>query len=269
MGRSPGRGAGARRTFKAVARRLFRVPVFGSSLEHLKDFLYHMRLPLKGDDAKRISRIPLLGRPLAWVNDRLFAHQIVRDLRRLHDGLAGTELAGRYWVWAGMLLGWAREGHLLAHDRDADFALLDEDVPRLLSAVPALGRAGFEPHTRLRNNEGRVTEFTFRRHRTKFEFFVFEPVDGMLRYYFYGMLHDSSYGMPPKRPIEVEARVPDQELVAFNFLGRTWLRHADYERELESLYGDWRTPQRDWDNLRDDQSAVCHRPWVNLDISWD
>ena len=263
-GTSPGRGAGARPAFKAVARRLFRIPVFGRLLEHFKDSLYHLaylRLPLGGADARRMSRIPLLGRPLTWVNDRLFAHQFVADLRRLHDGLAGTELAGRYWVWAGILLGWAREGHLLAHDRDADFALLDEDVPRLLSAVPALGRAGFEPFLRFRNNEGRVTGYTFSRHRTKFEFIVFEPVDGMLRYY--------SYGVPPRPLIEVEARVPDQELVAFNFLGRTWLRHADYERELESIYGDWRTPQRDWDYLQDDQAAVCHRPWVNPDMSWE
>jgi len=272
MGTSPGRGAGAWPAFKAVARRLFRIPFFGKLLEHFKNSLYHLaylRLPLRGADAKRMSRIPLLGRPLTWVNDRLFARQFVADLRRLHDGLAGTELAGRYWVWAGMLLGWAREGHLLSHDRDADFALLDEDVPRLLSAVPALGRAGFEPFLRFHNNEGRVTQYTFRRHRTKFEFIVFEPVDGMLRYYSYGTLRYNSYGLEPESLIEVEARVPDQELVAFNFLGRTWLRHADHERELKSIYGDWRTPQRDWDCLQDDQAAVSHRPWVNPDMSWD
>jgi len=269
MGNVTGLRSCARRAIRAAALRLFQFPVIGSLLERLKDSLYHLRLPLRGADALRLSTIPLLGRPLTWVNDRLFVNQLLRDVRRLHDVLGGTELVGRYWVWAGMLLGWAREGQLLAHDRDADLALRDEDIPRLLSAVPALERAGFEPYMRLHNNDGRVTEFTFRRHRTKFEFFVFEPVDGMLRYYFYGTLRQDAYGVPAGRQIEVEARIPDQELVAFNFLGRTWLRHADYARELESMYGDWRTPQRDWDNLEDERSAVSRRPWANPARSWE
>jgi hypothetical protein len=87
-----------------------------------------------------------------------------------------------------------------------------------------------------------------------------EPVDDMLRYFV--------YGYPPDHMVEVEARVPNQELVPFEFLGRTWLRHADYEGELKSMYGDWRTPQRAWDYLHDDQAAMSRRTWVNTDISW-
>jgi len=249
---------------EAATRRLLRIPVLGRPLAGVKDWLFRivpdLRPPLRGAAAGCLLRVPVLGRSLTRLNDRLFVREFTRDLRRLHDVLAGTELAGRFWVWAGMLLGWAREGRLLAHDRDADFALLPEDVPRLLRAALALRRAGFRPWLQFRNNEGQVTQFTFRRHRTKFEFFVFEPVDGMLRYY--------SHGWPPDHLVEVQARVPDQELVPFDFLGRTWLRHADHERELESIYGDWRTPHHDWYYLEDDRAAVCHRPWVNTDTSW-
>lgn len=210
--------------------------------------------------SRRLLRIPGLGRVFAVFSDRLFARHFVPDLRRLHEALADTELSGRYWVWAGVLLGWAREGRLLTHDRDADFALLQEDLPRFRRAIPALRQAGFKPLYQFRNNRGEVTELTFRRHSATFDFFAFEPVDGMLRY--------SVYGWPPDHLIEVEAQVPDQELVPFEFLGRTWLRHADYERELECMYGDWRVPQRKWNYLQDDQAAVCHRPWINPDTSW-
>jgi len=210
--------------------------------------------------ARHLLELPVLGRALQRVSNRLFVGHLVRDLLELHDLLADTELAGRYWVWSGMLLGWAREGKLLAHDRDADFALLAEDLPRLLRAAPELRRVGFQIHQQFRNNKGQVTEMTFRRHNTNFDFFVMEPVDGMLRYY--------AYGWPPDHLVEIEAQLPDQELVPFEFLGRTWLRHADHERELECMYGDWRTPQLDWDYFQDDGAAVDRRPWINPDTSF-
>ena len=212
------------------------------------------------EGSRHLTAIPLLGKIVARGSDRLFARRFIPALHQLHDVLDGTELAGRYWVWAGMLLGWAREGRLLTHDRDADFALLPGDLPKLFRAVPALRMAGFHPLQIFRNNDGDVTEVTLCRRTAKFEFFVMEPVDGMLRYYVYGRL--------PDRLIEVEARVAEQELVPFEFLGRTWQRHADYEGELKSMYGDWRTPQRSWDYLQDDQAVVSRRTWTNSDESW-
>ncbi len=209
---------------------------------------------------RRAQRLPAVGRILVAAADRLFVRQFVPDVRQLHDLLATTELADRYWVWGGLLLGWAREGHVLAHDRDADFGVLDEDVSLLLDAVPVLAKAGFKPYRRYWNSEGRLTELTFRRHRCLFEFFLLDRVDDMLRYYV--------YGWPPDNLVEVEARIPSQELVPFDFLGRTWLRPADYERELEAHYGDWRTPRREWSYLEDDNAVVSRRPWVYRDTSW-
>ncbi len=235
------------------------VPDTSVSKTIVTDFLNRMWL-FKWAVSKRLVRIPGFGRAYAFVSDRYFTRHFIPDLRQLHDTLGDTGFSERYWIWAGMLLGWAREGSLLAHDRDADFALLPVDLPGLMRAVPALRQAGFKPLHQFRNNKGQVTELTFRRHSARFEFFVFEPVDGMLRY--------NVYGWPPDHLVEVEARVPDQELVPFEFLGRTWLRHADYERELECMYGDWRTPQRKWDYLEDDRATVSRRPWVNPDTSW-
>lgn len=204
--------------------------------------------------------MPVVGRSFAQVNNRLFARRFVPDLREFHDLLEDSPLRGRYWVWAGMLLGWAREGQLLAHDRDADFAILPEDVAELLKLVPVLRAAGFLPLMQFRNNEGRVTELTFRRHGAKFEFFVFEEVDGALRYFV--------YGGPIGSPLELEAKIPRQALVPFEFLGRTWLRPEDFESELTLMYGTWRVPQTDWDYLTDDRAVVDRRPWTNTDTSW-
>lgn len=190
----------------------------------------------------------------------MFAKRFVPDLQLLHDVLERSEMSGRYWVWAGMLLGWAREGDLLAHDRDADFAMLPEDLPRLLSAVPALERAGFKPLMQFRNNAGRVTEVTLRKHGAKFEFFVFEPDGDYFTYYAFGGISG--------QPLEIEARVRRQPLVPFEFIGRTWLRPEDFESELECMYGNWRVPQTDWDYMTEDQAVVSRRPWTNPDTSW-
>jgi hypothetical protein len=210
--------------------------------------------------ARRVVSLPVVGPPFAHFHNRLFARRFIPDLLQFHDVLEDTDLAGKYWVWAGMLLGWAREGDLLAHDRDADFAILPHDVPLVFKAVPALEQAGFRPLRQFRNHDGQVTEITFRKHGGRFEFFVLEPVDGALRSY--------AYGGPPRARTEIECLIPDQALVPFEFLGRTWLRHEDHERELERMYGDWRTPQKDWDYLNDDMSVVARRPWTNTDTSW-
>jgi hypothetical protein len=159
-----------------------------------------------------------------------------------------------------MLLGFAREGNLLAHDRDADFALLRADLPKLLRTVPALRRAGFKPLQQFRNNRGELTELTFRRHSAKFEFFIFDSDDGKLRY--------SVFGYPPNHLVEIDAEISDQELVPFEFVRRTWLKHSDHESELEAMYGDWRTPHKDWDYLNDDLAVVAKRPWTNTQTTW-
>jgi len=210
--------------------------------------------------ARRIVKIPGVGRAFSFCSDRLFLRQFAPDLRRLHDTLSSTEFADRYWVRAGMLLGWAREGGLIAHDRDADFALLAQDVPRLLAAVPALRMAGFHPIQQFHNNQGQLTEVTFRRGFAKYEFFVLEPHGDMFRYFV--------YGWPPDNLFEIEKQVPRQRFVTFEFLGRTWLRPEDTERELEFMYGDWRTPKRQWNYLHDGHNVVDRRPWTNPGTAW-
>jgi hypothetical protein len=135
---------------------------------------------------------------------------------------------------------------------------LAQDMPRFASAVPALIKAGFAPSLRCITNDGRATEYSFLRDSAKFEFFVLESVDGHLRYY--------DFGTGP--PTQAVASIAEQALVPFEFVGRTWLKHADHEAELTAMYGDWRTPDPDWWWM-DDVAIVERTEWTRHDeMQW-
>lgn len=204
---------------------------------------------------RRLRAVPALDRSLRAV---VFPH----DLRRLKDVLAETPLAGHYWVWGGLLLGWAREGRVLAHDRrDADFAVAAEDASLFCQAVPALERAGYRRLFRFENNAGEVTEHSFVRHDAKFDFFYFfpEPEVGTRRYYVYGDLRHN--------PIQLECRIPDHGLEPFDFLRRRWMKPLDHESFLSAIYGDWTTPDPSWSYL-DDGTIVDRQPWKSASHLW-
>lgn len=159
-------------------------------------------------------------------------------LRRLADALANSPLSGRYWLVGGLLLGWARDGRPLDSDlEDADFAYLDEDHEQFLAAVPALARAGFVPRHRYTGHDGRALEHQFRRGGVQYDFFRLTPVGDRFRY--------STFVLDPS-PMELIAEVPAQPRAPFRFVGRTWLKVADHDLALRSIYGDWRTERAGW-----------------------
>jgi hypothetical protein len=185
-----------------------------------------------------------------------------RDLRRINDVLATTSLADRYSVWGGMLLGWAREGRLLAHDMmDADFLVLEEDAVLIEEAALILEQAGYRRLHRYTNNAGQVTEYAFARHEARFDFFLLFPDAGMSSRRFF------VYASGPDGLMELEGRLTVEPLEHFDFLGRRWLKPKDHEALLTTIYGDWRTPDPNWSAL-DDGSIFARRRWNSADHSW-
>ncbi len=189
--------------------------------------------------------------------------RFTRGLRRLNRVLDASPMRGRYWVWGGLLLGWARQGGVLPHDvGDADFAFEAGDRERFLASVPSVIGGGFRPLFRYRNHDGHVTQWVFFRAGSNFEFFELEPVADEWRYFGY-------FDFDVDEPIEIEARIPRQELEPFQLLGRRWLKARDHDRDLTALYGDWRTPQTDWRTDRDSPAVVSRRVWHRPPYRWD
>jgi hypothetical protein len=185
--------------------------------------------------------------------------QLIRDLGRLNDVLAQTPLAGRYWVHGGVLLGWARDGKLLLNDlEDVDLAYRAEDRASFEAAIPSLIAAGFRLICVFHTLDGRTTIERFQRGRFWYEFFAMWPALGKLHAYSF------SYGTLGGEDTHVEHvhEYPDDRLVPFSFLGRTWLKPANHEAYLEANYGNWRVEDRGFTYLNS-PSIIDRRPCSN------
>jgi hypothetical protein len=179
-------------------------------------------------------------------------------LRRLHDALASTPIAGRYWVSGGVLLGWAREGHLLSHDAlDADFNYRAEDAQRLEASLPALVDAGFRLARRFPNIDDQPTQWVVDLDEAIFDFFCVQIEGDRLRWSSYGTNTDPT---SPHSHVQNICEIPALPLEEFAFLGRHWLKPVDHEAELTSIYGPWRTPDPNYDFMRG-PAIVERRPW--------
>lgn len=195
--------------------------------------------------------LPLVGNRYRRRRRTLFE----QDMRLLNDALANSPLAGRYWVWGGLLLGWAREGRVLSHDvGDADFAFSAADEDLLAEAEPQLVAAGFHRWFSFRNRAGERTERVFVRHGFRFEFFRMGDVGTDTQEYFI-------YGPGASGPVELTGHLPRQDLEPFQFLGRIWMKPRDHELVLRTCYGDWRTPNPGW-SMFDDLSLVAGQSWL-------
>ena len=205
-------------------------------------------------------RVAAYARRVAILKPRL-VERFAADLRDLHDALEPTAIGGRYWVWSGLLLGWAREGAILQHDsQDADFAVLDSDFDRLVRSIPTILAAGFARDRCFVNNAGIVTELTFMRHGARFDFFrMFPEGDRRLRYFMYSIRWNGI--------LEIEASLPEQDKVPFDFIGRSWLKHRDHELELRSMYGSWEIPDPSWSYL-DGLDVESRRPSRHSHFDW-
>ena len=169
--------------------------------------------------------------------------RIIEGMRLLNDTLRNSPAHNHYWICGGVLLGWARDGALINHDTDVDFHYWHEDVDKLNAGFDLLIDAGFEPLCRWKNTAGEITEDILSYKGIKFEFFSARKVNGNTQCTLY--VGKIRAGIPP---MELLCETPGCELEEFEFCGRTWLKPANHEAYLDRQYGNWKVPDRNFDN---------------------
>ncbi|MEX0734118.1 MAG: LicD family protein [Steroidobacteraceae bacterium] len=173
-------------------------------------------------------------------------------LFKLHDVLAETSFAGRYWMIMGLLLGCMRDGGPIRWDRDSDFGFMEEDLPHLLAATKKLHEHGYVMRRPQVNNDGRTTKWAWKFQAVKYEFFQFEKHGGNIRWYYHRR----------KPAMELVNEVPAHGLSSFELYGRRWLMPDKADEILTRIYGNWRKPDPNYVYWRDCGATIDRYPWT-------
>ena len=164
-----------------------------------------------------------------------------------------------YWLEGGTLLGIIRENRLLPWDNDLDISIRSEDFDRLRRILPKFYYRGMIAKVR----EHKIDDPPFQKgkvrlikvYATKYLFFK-SPL--VLDIFVKKKLDDQYYwvvGVKRRAKKAVPARFYD-ELTTVQFNHKTYSIPKLTDEYLTYRYGDWRTPVKTWNYIKDDQSIV-------------
>jgi len=164
-----------------------------------------------------------------------------------------------YWLEGGTLLGIIRENRLLPWDNDLDISIRSEDFDRLRRILPKFFYRGMIAKVR----EHKIDDPPFQKgevrlikvYATKYLFFK-SPL--VLDIFVKKKLDDQYYwvvGVKRRAKKAVPARFYD-ELTTVQFNNKTYSIPKLTDEYLTYRYGDWRTPVKTWNYIKDDQSTV-------------
>ena len=164
-----------------------------------------------------------------------------------------------YWLEGGTLLGIIRENRLLPWDNDLDISIRSEDFDRLRRILPKFYYRGMIAKVR----EHKIDDPPFQKgevrlikvYATKYLFFKTPLV---LDIFVKKKLDDQYYwvvGVKRRAKKAVPARFYD-ELTTVQFNHKTYSIPKLTDEYLTYRYGDWRTPVKTWNFIKDDQSTV-------------
>ncbi|HPD25707.1 MAG TPA: LicD family protein [Candidatus Marinimicrobia bacterium] len=164
-----------------------------------------------------------------------------------------------YWLEGGTLLGIIRENRLLPWDNDLDISIRSEDFDRLRRILPKFFYQGMIAKVRghkiddppFQKGEVRLIKV----YATKYLFFKTPLV---LDIFVKKKLDDQYYwvvGVKRRAKKAVPARFYD-ELTTVQFNNKTYSIPKLTDEYLTYRYGDWRTPVKTWNYIKDDQSIV-------------
>lgn len=170
------------------------------------------------------------------------------SLHTLHVGLERCDTGA--WLFGGLLLGLARSGDVIPWDRDVDVSILRARSQAFVSTgIRDLVSAGFAFSGAWINNDGQLTELTFRRRGFKFDVFLVDELEGRFQWHYYW------------RRVQRVRGCQAHGLTETVFGACAWRVPADLDAYLTALYGNWRVPDRKYHYMRNRRGLVSSVVW--------
>jgi len=181
------------------------------------------------------------------------ALQILNDVTDILD-----EYNIKYWLDFGTLLGVIRENRILPWDDDVDISIFEEDVDIVENNVlPLLKKMRYRTYARrlIKDagpmKEGNVRSFKVRNNRLIF-FKGYVKLDIFVMY-----RHDDSiYWYELKEPHALPQKLV-KEFKMIDFNGKKYRVPKDYDSYLTYHYGDWRTPNPEYNSSLDNGRTLA------------
>lgn len=189
------------------------------SIEHMRLLLQYL-LKLKGGDRRTINAKP----------------EHVFDIKNAEDTLITVNKLLRQkglepFLMSGTLLGFAREGGLLPHDKDIDLGIIGwENQYEIAEALINAGHFSFDVSQLKGSQRFLVTAFDLR-NGNAVDFFLFHDKKDYL-------LHGINFDMG----FVQNFKFSKFELEEVDFLGEKFFVPNDIDLNLTENYGDWRIP---------------------------
>ena len=165
-----------------------------------------------------------------------------------------------YWLEGGTLIGVMREKRLLPWDHDVDLSMNAEDLSKIIGKIKRFRyqygyRLEFvrnnEDITPLKKGEIRLIKIQSRR---LFILPGFIQVDLFIKV----RHNDEMYWSIRNKALKSTPAKYTDYLSRVDFEGMSLSIPQDYDGYLTYRYGDWMTPQEEYDNISDDKSVVKH-----------
>lgn len=217
-------------------------------LRWLKSTMAH----LLGDKKDKFLKLPIINKLNHLANKKIDgdrqkllkenAHQILKEFEEVNN-----QLGHKIWIEAGTLLGYEREGAILAHDIDMDFAMLKPEEPSELERIiEFLAERKFVLNRKLLY-KGDVKEISFSYNGLNVDIILFERVNE-------NVISTTMiwYGMNAlNKPVDIETfyyELPMEGLKQVSFMGATTYVPTNPVDYLKGYYGeDYLIPNTNYD----------------------
>ena len=214
-------------------------------LKWLKSTMAH----LLGNHKEKILKLPIIKNLNDLANKKIDgdrqlllkenAHQILKEFEEVN-----RQLGHKIWIEAGTLLGYEREGAILAHDIDMDFAMMSpKDSNELETIIEFLSKRNFVLNRKL-IYQNQVKEISFSYNGLNVDIILFDRVDD-------NVISTTMiwYGMNAlNKPVNVEAfyyELPMEDLKEVTFMEAKTYAPTNY---LKAYYGeDYLIPNTNYD----------------------